>query len=630
VLHPLDAAETAQLATKVAGRELDMDSAMRLYRETEGNPLFVVETVRAGLGAESHESGSEAWGLSGPRSPTPDTPSLPPGVYAVIAGRLAQLSAPARELAELAAAIGRPFTLDLLLEAGHADEDSAVHALDELWQRRIVREQGAKSFDFTHDKLREVAYAELSAPQRQLLHRRIAQALEVASGHDPALISGQIAAQYERAGMAEQAIPHYQRAAVVAQRLYANEDAINLLSRDLALLEQLSPGAQRDAQELSLQLALAPLYRMTKGWTSPEVERVLARALALCDTVGDDTQRAQVCYGLQSLYVVQAKLENVQLVSDDLHRLYQQTQGAPPPLVAEMMLTGSRLHLGRLTDASAEFEQMIATHDPTQLQRIVEEQGWNYAVHARAWHAHALWLLGYPQSALRRGHNAARLAHDLAQPFNQAVAAAYLALLQQLCADDATARAHADQALALTTEYKAPYYRAWSAILVSYALACEQPDAPTIARLRESIAAFTATGARLRLPYYLGLLAHVCGRAGRAEEGLAAINEAMAASRAHSERWWDAELQRLRGELLLDRGADAYEVEAAYLRAMEIASAQQARALELRAVTSLARLWRAQKRADDARRLLDGVYSWFTEGFDTPDLQAAQLLLAQL
>ena len=132
-------------------------------------------------------------------------------------------------------------------------------------------------------------------------------------------VSGQIASHYERAGMAEQAIPHYQRAAVVAQRVYANEDAIALLSRGLALLEQLPPGAKRDAQELDLQLALAPLYRMTKGWTSPEVERVLDRAMALCDTVGDDAQRAQMLYGLQSLYVVQARLEKVQLVSDELH-----------------------------------------------------------------------------------------------------------------------------------------------------------------------------------------------------------------------------------------------------------------------------------------------------------------------
>ena len=555
---------------------------------------------------------------------------LPPKVLAVIAGRLAQLSASARELAELAAVIGRAFTLALLLEAGHGDEDRAVCSLDELWQKRIVREQGANSYDFTHDKLREVAYAQLSTPQRRLLHRRIAQALEQGATDDPAANNGQIAAQYERAGMAEQAIPHYQHAAVTAQRLYANDDAIALLARGVALLEQLPVGSKRDGQELNLQLALAPLYRMTKGWTSPEVERVLARALALCDMVGNDTQRVQVYHGLQSMYVVQARLERVQLVSDDLHQLYQRTQDGAPLLVTEMMLTGSRLHLGRIADASAEFGQMITTTDPMQLQHIVEEQGWNYAVQARAWHAHALWLLGYPQAALQHGRDAVQLAHDLAQPFNQAVAAAYMALLQELCASEATARAHAEHALAFTTEHQAPYYRAWSAILVSYAQAREQPAAPTIARLRASIAAFKATGARIRLPYYQGLLACVCSQAGHVEEGLAAIDEGMAEARAHNERWWDAELHRLRGELLLAGGANAHEVAAAYLRAIEIARTQQARALELRATTSLARLWHTQRRSADARHLLTELYGWFTEGFDTPDLQAARSLLAQL
>src|SRR4030095_9154995 len=139
--------------------------------------------------------------------------------------------------------------------------------------------------------------------------------------------------------------------------------------------------------------------------------------------------------------------------SDELHRLYQRMHATTPPLEAEMMMTGSRLHLGRIVDANNEFERMLATRDPSQLQRTAEARGWNYVVHGRAWHAHALWLLGYPQSALLRAHEAVRMAHDLGQPFNQAVAATCLALLQELCADETTARASAEEALALTTEY---------------------------------------------------------------------------------------------------------------------------------------------------------------------------------
>ena len=157
------------------------------------------------------------------------------------------------------------------------------------------------------------------------------------------------------------------------------------------------------------------------------------------------------------------------------------------------------------------------------------------------------------------------------------------------------------------------------------------PNEERIGHLRGSIAEFKASGAaRLRLPYYLSLLAQVCGKAGHAEEGLASIDEALAEARAHNERWWDAELHRLRGELLLMHGADASDVEAAILQAIEIARSQRARSLELRATMSLARLWIARNRSDDARRQLSDLYAWFTEGFETPDLQAARLLLAHL
>jgi len=627
-LQPLDAAETAKLAAQVASHELDIDSVMHLYHETGGYPLFVVEMVRADLGrvsANPPESDRPNW-----QPPFEDARTLPPRMHAVLVGRLLQLSASARDFAEIGATIGHEFTLALLNTVGNADADSAVQALDELWHKRIVREHGMNSYDFTHDKLREVAYAEISAPQRRMLHNRVAQALEAMHAEDLDTVSGQIASHYERAGMIEQAIPFYQRAAVVAQSVYANLDAISLLSRSLELLELLPAGSKRDKQELSLRLALAPLYRVTKGWATPELERVLERALALCDMVGDDAQRAQTLYGLQSVYVVQARLERVQMVSDELQTLYQRSLGIAPLPFAGMMLAGAQLHLGRITQANAQFAEIIAAHDPDQLLQLQESQGVNYAAHARAWQAHALWCLGYPQQALSRGLEAIKLVQDLDQPFNQALVSAYLALLQQLRADEAVAREHADQALALTGKYQTPYYRAWATILVSYALALEQPDEERIGHLRESISEFKASSARLRLPYFLSLLAQVCGKAGRAEEGLACINEALSEARTHNERWWDAELHRLRGELLLLNDADASDGETAILRSISIARSQQARSLELRATMSLARLWITQNRVDDARRLLGDAYSWFTEGFDTPDLQAARLLLAQL
>jgi DNA-binding SARP family transcriptional activator/predicted ATPase len=626
-LEPLDAAGTAKLASQVANRALETDEGLHVFHETGGYPLFVVEMVRAGLGRVSARP-SEVDHING-QPPLDDARTLPPRVHAVLVGRLQQLSASARAFAELAAIISREFTLDLLITVGNTDADDAVRALDELWHKRIVREHGANSYDFTHDKLREVAYGEISAPQRRLLHRRVAQALEAMHAEDLDSVSGQLASHYERAGLLDQALPYFQRAAAVAQRVYANEDAISLLSRSLELLELLPAGAKRDKQELGLQLALAPLYRVTKGWTAPELERVLDRALALCDTVGNDEQRAQTLNGLEAVYVVQAKLEKVQIVSDELQTLYQRSLGTAPQY-ADMQLAGAQLHLGRITEANVQFAETIAAHDPAQILHIQESQGTNYAAHARAWQAHALWCLGYPQQAQERGLDAVKLVQGLDQPFNQALASAYLALLQQLRADEAVAREHAEQALALANKYQVTYYRAWAHILVSYALALEQPKEERIERLRGSITEFKASGARLRLPYYLSLLARVYEKAGRAQEGLACIDEALSEARTHNERCWDAELHRLRGELLLMHGVDASDVEVAFLRAIEIARSQQARSFELRATMSLARLWVAQHRADDTRRQLSDLYAWFTEGFETPDLQAAQLLLAQL
>ena len=390
-LPPLDAAETAMLASRLIDSDIEIDTAMRIYQETEGNPLFIVERMRAGL---EHFAEREQGAEQQERQPCGGwSPGIPSKAQAVIASRLAQLSPPAREVVALAATIGRAFALDLLMRASGGDEETITDALDELWQRRIIREQDATSYDFTHDKLREVAYAEISAPQRRLLHRRIAHSLEAMLADDLDAVSAQIAAHYDRAGDAERAIPYYERAAAVAQRVYANEDAIELLLRALALLDRLPGGMKRDKQELTLLLKLGAIYRVTRGWTAPELERLVDRTLVLCDTVGDDEQRMNALYGQESLLVVQGRLERMLSVADELQALYERGQGVAPPL-SRMMLAGSRMHMGRLQEAEEAFAQIIENPSPNLGQPLEVVQGWNFEVHTRAWQAHALWLLG--------------------------------------------------------------------------------------------------------------------------------------------------------------------------------------------------------------------------------------------
>jgi tetratricopeptide (TPR) repeat protein len=622
-LSPLDAAETARLASQIEGRELTMEASVRLFHETEGNPLFVVETMRASPG------GALAGGVTLSVRTDQEVRPLPPRVQAVIAVRLTQLSPSAREVVELGAVVGRAFTFDVLLQAGQADEDSLVQALDELWQKRIIREQSANVFDFTHDKLREVAYAMISAPQRRLLHRYIAHALELLHADQLDPVSAQIAAHYEQAALPEQALPYYQRASELAANVYANEDAIDLLTRALTLLTQLPPGAKRDAQELRLQLALSSLYTITKGWTSSEVECCLDRAHSLSDQVGDPEQRAQTLFGLQILYVVQARLQKVQDIHPEMHKLFVLTQGSVPPN-ASLMYASARFHMGHVLEASEQFESILAVRDDKYFHNLWASESWNYLVHGHANLAHVLWCLGRTQSALDSAQTAIELAREFVRPFDQAKAITYQALLQEWCADADTFRAHAEDAYVLTREYKAPYYHAWAGILLSFAQMEQQPDANNLARLRDAIRTFTETGARLRLPIYFSLLARACQRAGQFDGGLAALEQAFVESQQNKERWWVAELHRLRGELLWSQGAIAGEVEAAFRRSIEIAQSQQAKSLELRTATSLARLWQATGRSEAARQLLVPLYDWFTEGFDTPDLRAAQSLLAQL
>ena len=269
-LDPLDDVATAQLAAHAAGRELEAQAAEDLYRETEGNPLFVVEMVRAGL---TGKTGT-------------DSQALPPEMQAVISTRLAQLSPFAHELVELAATVGREFTFSVLRQAQDADDASLVRGLDELWQRRIVRETGAAAYDFSHGKLREAAYAEMSAARKRLLHRRVAEALRAIHVGDLDSASAQIATHYEHAGLPQEAIAHYRRAAEAARRMYANDKAITFLTRAL----DLTPASDL-AQRSDLLLAREPIYDV-QGMRELQL-RDITDVQALAQTLQDGQRQAE-------------------------------------------------------------------------------------------------------------------------------------------------------------------------------------------------------------------------------------------------------------------------------------------------------------------------------------------------
>ena len=267
-LSPLSAEEAAALAVQVAGRECDPAFLSSVYQATKGNPLFVVESVRASLEDQA------------------STSSAPPRVQAVIAARIAQLSPPAYELAGLAATIGRPFSFDLLAKATDWDEESLSRALEELWQRRIIEGQGAGAYDYTHDLLREVAYTELSPVRRRSLHRRVARALEELYAPDLEGVSGWLAAHYDAAGMAEQAIRCYRAAASVAKQRFADVEAADLLRRALRLCRDFPETAKRDQEELELLVTLGPSLVTTHGFSTSGSGRNVRARPATVEAVG--------------------------------------------------------------------------------------------------------------------------------------------------------------------------------------------------------------------------------------------------------------------------------------------------------------------------------------------------------
>lgn len=357
-------AETTQLARAVAGHALDTEQLAQLYRDTAGNPLFVVETLRSGGGERSATLLRDRPSLADEdaylQSPRRDDRILPPKIYAVIESRLAQLSPPARELAALAAVIGRAFTLAVLATAGDADEATLVQALDELWQRRILHEHGAGGYDFSHDRIRDVAYAGISPARSRLLHRRVAQALEQTYHADLDPVSGQIAGHYAQAGLPEPALRYYEQAALVAQQFYAHEDAVASLTKALALLPQLPLTPERLRQELRLQLDLGHSLGTLKGFAAPEIRELYGRANALAAQVGDDEQRQMVISGLFSFHIWRLELQSARALAEQGIPLAERISDRSWLGEAYGRLGVVLLYLGQWQASRSQLEQAIA------------------------------------------------------------------------------------------------------------------------------------------------------------------------------------------------------------------------------------------------------------------------------
>ena len=361
------------------------------------------------------------------------------------------------------------------------------------------------------------------------------------------------------------------------------------------------------------------------------MEHTFTQARALCQQVGQTPQLIPVLFGLWRYYITRPQFRTARELGEALLRLAQQTQDPALAVIAHQALGLMWWCRGALSAARQHLEEAITLYSPDQRRTPVFRAVQDPGVTCRLYTALTLWLLGYPAQALVRVHEALALAHALSHPYSLAFARCVATYIYQFRRDVPAVHEQAEATVALATEQGFPLLASWGTSFRGWALAMQGQGEESVTQVRQGIAVGRATGAALNVPYLCALLAEVSASLGHTEDGLQVLAEAHTLIEQHEERYWEAEISRLRGALLLRQpGTPQVEAETCFQRALDVARRQEAKALELRAATSLALLWQQQGKRDAARELLAPIYGWFTEGFDTVDLQEARGLLEAL
>ena len=619
-LAPLSKEETLTLVRTLARAErneaVTTGFAEQVWIISEGNPFAVVETVRAlpeGFVADPSA-----------------TLAVPKRVREVILRHLEALSERGRDLTIVAAVIGREFDFPLLCRAAGVEENEAAESLEELVRRRVLHSVGER-FDFTHDRIREVAYGRLLRERQRALHARIANSMEMLYADRLAEQVERLAHHAARGELGDKAVGYLRQAGAKAFANSAHTDALAYFTQALDLLGKLAPGPARDREELSLRLALGPALQATRGYATPEVEQNYARARQLADEVGAPVQRFQALWGIWLVASHRASAGTALELGRELLALAERFDDPALLLEGHHALWPVLVWLGSADAARWHLDQGMALYDKARHQsHAFVYGGHDPGVCCRKVASWASWILGYPKRGLEESVASLKLARELDHPTSIIVALVWACVFRDLRREVQEVGEHARALITLSTEHEASQWLAAGTIIDGFVHAELGQGELAIAQIRRGLAAYRSTGAHLFVPYFLSLLARVCLKLGEPREGLRVIGEALERARTTGERVWEAELIRLEGELRLAASPDdVAEALDCFRRAIEIARSQAARSWELRAALSLARLLVAEGQRDEAKRTLV-VYDWFTEGLDTADLREAKALLEDL
>jgi class 3 adenylate cyclase/predicted ATPase len=630
VLNRLERPQVEALITQRAGgKTLPVEVVQYIVAKTDGVPLYIEELTNMLLASPLLREEEDQYVLTGPLH----TVAIPDTLQDALMARLDQLNT-AKEVAQLGAVLGREFAYELLQAIAPQDEDTLQAGLAQLVGAELLYHRGRPPrarYIFKHALIQDAAYASLLKSTRQQVHQQIAQVLEA---QFPGFVETQpelVAQHYTAAGCTEQAVHYWQRAGQQAGDRSAYLEAISHLTTGIELLTTLPETPERTQHAVTLYIALGAALQITKGHTAPEVEHAYTQAYALCQQVGETPELVQVLFGLWRFYMVRPQLHTARELGETLLRLAQRADDPALAVIAHYALGIVWFCLGALPAARQHLEEGIALYTPGQRRAPVFRMGLDPGFASRAFGALTLWSLGYPEQALARLHDALALAHGLSHPYSLAWARCIAAYVSQFRRDVLAVYEQAEAAVALSTEQDFTLWEAWGTSLRGWALAMQGQGEVGLGQVRQGIAACRAAGAALFVPYFYTLLAEVCDHLGHTEDGLQALAEAHTLVEQQEERSWEAEIYRLRGVLLLRQtGTPQPDAETWSQRALDLAHRQEAKSLELRAAMSLARLWQQQGKHAEAHALLTPIYAWFTEGFDTVDLQEAKSLLDTL
>jgi class 3 adenylate cyclase/predicted ATPase len=617
----------AMITQVIRGKSLPPEVVHQVMTKTDGIPLFIEELLKMILESGLLHEVDGRFVLTGPLPPL----AIPSTLQDSLMARLDRLST-AREIAQLAAVLGREFSYEVLCAVAQLDTAALQQAIESLLETELLYQARRPElvYLFKHALIRDTAYASLLNSTRQRYHQRIAQVLEERFPETAETQPELVAHHYTEAGLNAHAVPYWQSAGQRAVERSAHIEAIAHLTKGLDLLARLPDTPERAQQELACQLSLGASLLAAKGHPAPELEHVYARARRLCQQMGETPQLLGALQGLFAFYLAKAEFQSTRELGEEILAREPKTNPDHFRLVAYRVLAATHFYLGEFTSARGQLERGIALYNRERHGSLAFQYGQDVGVYYRVYSAWTLWLLGHVDQALKPIEEGLALARGLSHPFSVAVTLGHAAVLHHFRREWKAARERAEEAIGLCTDQGFPFYLAMGNIIRGCALVAQARDEAGISQAHDGLNAWRQTGAVILVPTFLSLLAEAHALVGQPDAGLAALAEALALADTSGECWWSAELHRLRGELLVQRaGADMHHAEQSFRRALEIARRQQAGSLELRAAMSLGGLWYRQERRRDARCILADVYARSAEGFDTADIEQARALLAE-